>query len=128
VRASSLVTTCFTRRAAPSTTAAIAKNRRVRRREWLSISAPGGTDSELGFCAGVSSLLGWRREPEGDAEVRESRVRVPAPSAPVAAGAMDVRAVTYAGLSSPVCVTVREGTAAGEAFGRDGVFPRPRRE
>jgi hypothetical protein len=39
-----------------------------------------------------------------------------------------LRAATSAGLSRPVCVTVREGTGAGAAFGRDGVFPRPRRE
>jgi hypothetical protein len=93
--------------------------------------APGGTESELGFCAGVSSLLAWRREPPGAAEVRESRVRVGAPSpldAAPAGGATELRAATSAGLSRPVCVTVRDGTGAGDALGRDGVLPRPRRE
>jgi hypothetical protein len=93
--------------------------------------APGGTDSELGFCAGVSSLLAWRRAPVGAADVRESRVRAPASALTVpasAAGATELRAVTSAGLSRPVCVTVREGTGAGAAFGRDGVLLRPRRE
>jgi hypothetical protein len=126
-----LVPTCFSKKAPPSTTAAIAKNRRPRGRERLSTMAPGGTDSELGFCAGVSSLLAWRREPAGAAEVRESRARV-APASPLdaapAGGAMELRAATSAGLSRPVCVTVRDGTGAGDALGRDGVLLRPRRE
>lgn len=125
------VATCLRRKAPPSTTAARAKNRRLRGRERPSKMAPGGTDSELGFCAGVSSLLGWRRAPAVAFEVRESRVRTGAPSLPDAApagGATELRAVTSAGLSRPVCVTVREGTGAGDAFGRDGVLLRARRE
>jgi hypothetical protein len=51
------VATCFSKKAPPSTTAAMAKNRRPRGRERPSTMAPGGTESELGFCAGVSSLL-----------------------------------------------------------------------
>jgi hypothetical protein len=42
-------------------------------------------------------------------------------------GDAEFRATTSAGDSRPVCVTVREGVI-GEALGRDGVLPRPRRD
>jgi hypothetical protein len=106
--------------------AAMAQKRRLRGREPPSTIAPGGTDNELGFCAGVSSLLACRRGPGAATALRDSRVRTASPSLPdsAAAWATGLRAVTSAGLSSPVCVTVREGTGAGDAFGRDGVLRR----
>jgi hypothetical protein len=54
-----LVESCLIKMSAPNTTAAIASRRRPRGRDRVLVRMPGGggTDTELGFCAGVSSLL-----------------------------------------------------------------------
>ena len=137
--ASELVARVFTRMVPPSTTAATASQRRPRGRVGALGIAPGGTETELGFCAGVSSLLGARRSPPAGVGTRASRGR-PAgatlgrpPSASDSwagdAAPSTLRAVTAAGDSKPICVVVRVGcSGTGEAPGRDGVLPRGRRE
>lgn len=131
----------FTTTAAPSTMAAIATRRRARGLTGVLTSVPGGRETELGFCAGVSSLLGARRTSPGAAETRESRRapgatpdellgRVFSPASALApadgaGGSFEFRATTSAGVSNPVWVTVRAGASA--ALGREGVL-RGRRE
>ena len=126
----------LTRIVPPSTTAASASHWRLRGRAGALTIAPGGTERELGFCAGVSSLLAARRIPPAGVGTRESRDRPVAelgsPSdpdvEPEAAANAAARATASAGDSRPICVVVRVGcSGAGEAFGRDGVL-RGRRE
>jgi hypothetical protein len=89
VDTSALVASCFTTMIAPIKTAAIARNRRPRRRaEGMLIMAPGGTDTELGFWAGVSSLLFCRRRPPAGVELR---TRVPVLEVDAAPGEVLVR-------------------------------------
>lgn len=107
----------LTRIVAPSTTAAIANQRRPRGGAGGVTMAPGGTDTELGFCAGVSSLLGERRIPAAGLGPRASRAR-PDDGAPDRASASASTAV--AGVGDVVVVAV---IAANAAEDEDGVAP-----
>jgi hypothetical protein len=108
----SLLVSCRIMITPPSTSAASASIRRPREPEAPLTMAPGGTESELGFCAGVSSLLAGRRSPPGGVPLRESRERTldaldapldrPASGESGAGGADECRATTSAGDSSPV--------------------------
>jgi hypothetical protein len=83
--------------------------------------APGGTEIELGFCAGVSSLLGIRRNAPINVGLRDSRpFRGLAPEAPGALGrpalsascdelpgGAERRRFSSGGADRPVCVIVR---------------------
>jgi hypothetical protein len=95
--------------------------------------APGGTESELGFCAGVSSLITARRAPAAGVGTRASRGRPlaePGSASVLDAGAASAaaRATASAGDSRPICVVVRVGcSGAREALGREDVL-RGRRE
>jgi hypothetical protein len=107
------VVNCLTTKTAPSTTAAIAtSSRRPRGRARTLVMEPGGTDTELGFCAGVSSLADWRRTPPGGVALRG---RLPALEALELGGgpALDANADPDAPLARPVSTTSVDG-----GFGR----------
>jgi len=134
--ASALVVKALTRMVPPSTTAASASHWRLRGRGGVATIAPGGTETELGFCAGVSSLLVARRTPPAGVGTRESRGRPVAELGSAsdagvgadAAASAAARATASAGDSKPIWVVVRVGcSGTGDAFGRDGVL-RGRRE
>jgi hypothetical protein len=106
----------------PITTAASA-NRRLPRGRWgVPVMAPGGTEIELGFCAGVSSLLGTRRGAPINVGLRDSllfrglepgapgTLGRPAPSASCGdelPGGTETRRFKSGGAERPVCVIVR---------------------
>ena len=133
-----LTTHCWMNTTALMTTTAAAARRRLRNLFEAGTMAPGGTEMELGFWAGVSSLLGGRRCPPAGVGLRDPRWpvalgelgRAPAASAPASAaperaltaGAVDARAASM-GAARPVCVMVRGwgGASTGSALGVDFV-------
>jgi hypothetical protein len=126
-----------TRNASPSTNTATAATCLPRGRGGDCDRPPGGTEIELGFCAGVSSLLRARRCPPAGVGTRESLLRLftapmgtltrptsaSAPDARPSPGTAETRALGSAG-AKPVCVMVRTSALMGAApFGIGTALP-----